>query len=68
MPLDWRVKASINGECNGCLLCITACDDGGFQAITGIKGEVVTIDGELCDGCGLCMMICPLESIAMVPR
>lgn len=68
MPLASRVRASINGECNGCLLCITACADGGFQAITGSKGEVVMIDGELCDGCGLCMMICPLDSIGMAPR
>jgi len=68
MPLASRVRANVNGDCNGCLLCITACDDGGFQAITGIKGEVVTIDGELCDGCGLCTMVCPLESIEMVPR
>jgi len=69
MPLNSRVKASIfNGKCNGCLLCVTACADGGFQAITGIKGDVITIDGELCDGCGLCMMVCPLDTITMVPR
>jgi dihydropyrimidine dehydrogenase (NAD+) subunit PreA len=68
MPLTSRVRASIVGECNGCLLCLTACADGGFQAINGVKGEIVTIDGEQCDGCGLCMMVCPLDSITMVPR
>jgi len=68
LSLALRARASVDGECNGCLLCITACADGGFQAITGIKGELVTIDGDRCDGCGLCMMVCPLDSITMVPR
>ena len=68
MPLAPRARASVDDTCNGCLLCVTACSDGGFQAITGIKGEIVTIDGDKCDGCGLCAMVCPLDSITMVPR
>ena len=68
MPLAPRARASVDDTCNGCLLCVTACSDGGFQAITGIKGEIVTIDGDRCDGCGLCAMVCPLDSITMVPR
>jgi len=68
MPLDPRARASVDDTCNGCLLCIDACSDGGFQAITGMKGERVTIDGERCDGCSLCVMVCPLGSITMVPR
>ncbi|HEY48257.1 MAG: hypothetical protein AMJ88_10745 [Anaerolineae bacterium SM23_ 63] len=68
MPLAPRVRASVDDTCNGCMLCITSCADGGFQAITGIKGEVVTIDGDKCDGCALCAMVCPLGSITMVPR
>jgi dihydropyrimidine dehydrogenase (NAD+) subunit PreA len=68
MPLAPRARASVDDTCNGCLLCITACSDGGFQAITGLKGEIVTIDGDKCDGCGLCAMVCPLDSITMVPR
>jgi dihydropyrimidine dehydrogenase (NAD+) subunit PreA len=68
MPLTPRAMASVDDTCNGCLLCIPACGDGGFQAITGLKGEIVTIDGEKCDGCSLCAMVCPLGSITMVPR
>jgi dihydropyrimidine dehydrogenase (NAD+) subunit PreA len=68
MPLAPRARASVDESCNGCLLCVAACSDGGFQAITGFKGERVTIDGKACDGCGLCVMVCPLNSIAMVSR
>jgi dihydropyrimidine dehydrogenase (NAD+) subunit PreA len=68
MPLTPRARASVDDTCNGCLMCVTACNDGAFQAITGVKGEKVTIDGELCDGCSLCVMVCPLHCITMVPR
>lgn len=68
MPLAPRARAKVDDTCNGCLLCVVACSDGGYQAIDGIKGEVVTIDGEKCDGCSLCMMVCPMDSITMVPR
>ena len=68
MPLTPRARASVDDTCNGCLLCVTACNDGAFQAITGVKGEKVTIDGEKCDGCSLCVMVCPLNCITMVPR
>ena len=68
MPLNARARARVDDRCNGCLLCIPACADGGFHAISGVKGEVVTIDGERCDGCSLCVMVCPLNSLTMVPR
>ncbi len=68
MPLAPRVMANVDDTCNGCLLCVTACADGGFQAITGVKAERVTVDGEKCDGCGLCVMVCPKHSITMMPR
>lgn len=66
MPLDYRVKARVGESCNGCLQCVTACADGGFQAISGVKGERVVIDAAKCDGCGLCVMVCSLKSITMV--
>ncbi len=68
MPIEPRVRAKVDDTCNGCMLCISACSDGGFQAITGMKGERITIDGDRCDGCSLCVMVCPLGSITMVPR
>ncbi len=68
MPLAPRARAVVDATCNGCLLCVVACSDGGYHAISGIKGEVVTIDGDICDGCSLCMMVCPTGSITMKPR
>ena len=68
MSLIPRARAHVDETCNGCLMCVTACSDGGYQAISGQKGEVVTIDGERCDGCGLCVLVCPLHSIQMMPR
>ncbi len=68
MPLTPRARASVDARCNGCLLCIPACGDGAFQAIIGVKGEVVKIDGDKCDGCGLCAMVCPTLCISMVAR
>lgn len=68
MPLESRARARVDDTCNGCMLCVTACSDGGFQAITGMNGETITIDGNKCDGCGLCVMVCPSGSITIVPR
>lgn len=68
MPLGPRARAEVDDSCNSCMLCKTACADGGFQAISGSKEDGLTIDREKCDGCGLCAMVCPLGSIAMVSR
>ncbi|HVP57642.1 MAG TPA: NAD-dependent dihydropyrimidine dehydrogenase subunit PreA, partial [bacterium] len=68
LPLGPRAVASVDSTCNGCLACVTACADGGFQAIVGVAGELVTIDAAKCDGCGLCAMVCPRSSITMVLR
>jgi len=66
LPLNSRVQAQVDESCNGCLKCVTSCNDAGFQAIRGTKGKKVTIDSDKCDGCGLCEMVCPLNSITMV--
>lgn len=68
LQTTWQVVASVDETCNGCLLCVTACRDGGYQAIQGLPGEIVTIETDRCDGCGLCVMVCPKKSIRMVPR
>jgi dihydropyrimidine dehydrogenase (NAD+) subunit PreA len=60
-----RLKAVIDpAKCNGCGLCIKACDGGGYQAINMNDLRGVILD-ERCDGCGLCVGICPTRAIVM---
>jgi dihydropyrimidine dehydrogenase (NAD+) subunit PreA len=51
-------------RCNGCALCVRACETGGFEAIH-MEGKVPIVDRTLCDGCGLCQSLCPLAIIEM---
>jgi dihydropyrimidine dehydrogenase (NAD+) subunit PreA len=66
LSMDYRLIPKVDDTCDGCLKCVIACNDGGFQAITGIKDKYITIDESKCDGCGLCAMVCPKHSIHMV--
>jgi len=51
--------ASISTEnCSKCYSCVTACSDGGFNAISIVDGYPV-VDESRCDGCGLCVCVCP---------
>jgi len=68
LPLSSRMQAQVTDNCNGCLNCVTSCNDSGFQAITGVKGKPVSVDTSRCDGCGLCIMVCPRDGIRLVPR
>jgi dihydropyrimidine dehydrogenase (NAD+) subunit PreA len=63
-PVDhpW-VKAQINYEkCNFCQKCYIACRDAAFGAIE-IEGSKVVVRQNLCDGCGLCKVVCKKEAI-----
>ena len=67
LDLSYKLLAAVVPEkCNGCGLCVTACDSGGYQAIKLVEGTAVA-DEFLCDGCGLCVGICPTRGIVMVP-
>jgi len=46
----------------GCGICERVCI---YSAIEKVKGEY-RIDNEKCDGCGLCVEVCPKENIRMV--
>ncbi|MFH1228413.1 MAG: NAD-dependent dihydropyrimidine dehydrogenase subunit PreA [Planctomycetota bacterium] len=45
-----------------CKYCLVACRDAGFQAITLENGKP-SISKIRCDGCGLCVYVCPHEAI-----
>lgn len=54
------------GSC-GCLSCLERCEP---QAISLVIGQGVKVDASLCNGCAVCVEICPTtpRSLAMVPR
>lgn len=57
--------ASISTEnCSKCYSCVTTCSDGGFKAIS-IVDEYPVVDASKCDGCGLCVCVCPQGCIKM---
>jgi dihydropyrimidine dehydrogenase (NAD+) subunit PreA len=68
--IDLEIKMLANVDtvtCNGCGLCIKACDGGGFEAIN-MNEKKAIVDIYKCDGCGLCIGICPQDSIQMVSK
>jgi dihydroorotate dehydrogenase subfamily 1 len=68
-PVDhpW-VKAAIDYEkCNFCQKCYVACRDAAFGAIE-LQDSKVIIHQNLCDGCGLCKVVCKKEAIDYISR
>lgn len=61
------VIPELNEEaCTLCGKCITACRDGGYQAISMIDKKI-RISADNCDGCALCTLVCP-ESALQLPE
>jgi dihydropyrimidine dehydrogenase (NAD+) subunit PreA len=70
LDFAYKVVGSIDeGLCTKCGLCHTACMDGGWQAIEMESREVYPrVVIERCDGCSLCLQVCPVEGcISLVP-
>jgi dihydropyrimidine dehydrogenase (NAD+) subunit PreA len=65
LDLDIKLVASIDAEkCNGCGICVKACQSGGFDALELID-DVAVVNFYKCDGCGLCVGVCPLGFVIM---
>jgi dihydropyrimidine dehydrogenase (NAD+) subunit PreA len=63
------VVASVDeAACTKCGMCYYACRDGGHQAYDLADDGMPKPDAEKCYGCGLCVEICPVECISLVPR
>lgn len=52
-------------SCIGCGKCVTACEDGGYQAVRLIDRKA-QIDSTACDGCSLCTHVCPVDAVKLV--
>jgi dihydropyrimidine dehydrogenase (NAD+) subunit PreA len=66
-----QVVAKVREEkCKGCGICVTACSDGGHQALSlqevAVERLVARVDGKRCQGCGLCLLVCPHGALDMV--
>jgi len=67
LDLDFKLVAILEeDQCIGCELCVRACNDGGFQAISMVE-NIAKVDPEKCDGCGLCIYVCPPDIMSLVP-
>jgi dihydropyrimidine dehydrogenase (NAD+) subunit PreA len=52
--------------CRQCGRCFTSCHDAGYQAITWEKHQFPVYHSDRCDGCSLCMHVCPEGAIQML--
>ena len=50
-------------KCIGCGRCMTACMDGGHQAIRLSPERRPMLDGKKCVGCHLCVLVCPENAV-----
>ncbi|MBP2652827.1 MAG: ferredoxin [Firmicutes bacterium] len=52
-------------KCNGCGICITACQEGALRII---DGKAKLISDSYCDGLGACLPDCPAGAISVIER
>jgi dihydropyrimidine dehydrogenase (NAD+) subunit PreA len=61
LDADTRKVSSIDLDtCTRCGKCAITCRDAGYQAITEAAERTPVIDEAKCDGCGLCVQVCPV--------
>lgn len=67
---SWKGRAACRADkCVRCGVCSASCRDAGFQAITWERGKVPVVNHRRCDGCGLCVQLCPTQSMSLeVPQ
>ncbi len=65
VPMPKTIKAAIDGiRCKRCGKCFIACRYGAYDAIEKRKG-IFQVNSKVCDGCGLCIQVCPTQAIQL---
>jgi ferredoxin len=70
-PQEDQVAVADNQHClaknSGCFSCVERCEQ---QAILVVMGEGIRIDEKMCNGCGTCEYICPVnpKAVSLKPR
>jgi dihydropyrimidine dehydrogenase (NAD+) subunit PreA len=64
---DYGLTAFITERCNRCGRCVIACRDGAHQAIAAAEGGAPVVDAATCVGCGLCLLVCPVDAVELRP-
>lgn len=69
LPTHQRLVVQINEDtCIKCGRCVVSCEDSAYQAFDWAKGTVPIVHAQHCDGCSLCIHVCPVDDcITMVP-
>lgn len=63
LPRHSDLKATYQRDlCTQCGQCVLSCEDAGFQAIHRGTDGFPVIDPAACDGCNLCVILCPVPS------